>query len=427
MENSLNYIHGLYRKGTKPSLERIGLLLEKLGNPHKKLKFVHVAGTNGKGSTASMTASILTCSGYKAGLFTSPYIYRFNERIQIDGVQIPDEAVIRLTAKVRALAETMPEPPTEFDFVTAMAMEFFLEQGCDIVVLEVGVGGALDATNIIPAPQVAVVTNIGLDHTDLLGNTLAEIATVKAGILKEGCRAVFYPGDASVEAVYKTLCAEKNTPYVIADFDSIQLKHHDLEGQVFHWQDFQDIQLPLLGAHQLCNATVVLNVVRQLQAMGWDKITTDTVKKGIREVSWPGRFQIVGRQPLFIIDGGHNPQCIQALVQNIRDYLADKKIIVVAGVLADKDYGEMFRPVMECTQEFVCITPDNPRKMAAADLADHLRAAGAKATACESVQEGVALAKKLAGKDGVVLSFGSLYSIGDVRNAADQQQEDSDL
>ena len=164
---------------------------------------------------------------------------------------------------------------------------------------------------------------------------------------------------------------------------------------------------------------MVLGVARQLQEIGWDKITDDTIQKGIREVSWPGRFEIVGRDPLFIIDGGHNPQCIQALVENIKDYLAGKNIIVLAGVLADKDYGEMFRPVMEFTREFVCITPDNPRKMNAADLADHLRKAGAKATPCESVNEGVALAKKLAGSDGVVLSFGSLYSIGDVRAAAD--------
>ena len=417
METSLNYIHGLYRKGTKPCLDRIRLLLSKLGDPHKKLKFVHVAGTNGKGSTASMTASILTKSGYKAGLFTSPYIYRFNERIQIDGVQIPDEDVIRLTGMVRALAETMPEPPTEFDFVTAMAMVYFLEQNCDIVVLEVGVGGALDATNIIPAPEVAVVTNIGLDHTDLLGNTLAEIASVKAGIVKNGCRAVFYPGTAEVEAVYEKVCAEKNVPYTVADFASIRLTHHDLEGQTFDYEDLQDISLPLLGAHQLCNAAVVLNVARRLQEIGWNKITAQTIKAGIRAVTWPGRFEIVGRDPLFIIDGGHNPQCIQALVENIKDYLKDRKIIVLAGVLADKDYGDMFRPVMPYTQKFVCITPDNPRKMDAKDLAEHLRQAGAKATACENVADGVALAKSLAGKEGVVLSFGSLYSIGDVRNA----------
>ena len=417
MENALNYIHGLYRKGTKPGLERIGLLLGKLGDPHKKLKFIHVAGTNGKGSTASMTASILTRSGYKAGLFTSPYIYRFNERIQIDGQQISDGDVIRLTGKVRALAQTMPEPPTEFDFVTAMAMVYFLEQNCDIVVLEVGVGGALDATNIIPAPEVAVVTNIGLDHTELLGNTLAEIASVKAGIVKKGCRAVFYPGTPEVEAVYRAVCTQKNVGCTIADFSGIQLRQHGLEGQVFDYGELKQIHLPLLGAHQLCNAAVVLSVVAQLQQKGWHRITGETVKDGIRQVSWPGRFEIVGHNPLFIIDGGHNPQCIEALVENIKDYLADRKIVVLAGVLADKDYGDMFRPVMPYAREFVCITPDNPRKMAAADLAAHLRQAGAEATPCESVEEGVALAKSLAGEDGVVLSFGSLYSIGDVRNA----------
>ena len=417
MEQSLSYIHGLYRKGTKPSLHRIEFLLRQLGDPHKKLRFIHIAGTNGKGSTAAMTASILKKSGYRVGLFTSPYIYRFNERIQIGGAQIPDETVIVLTKKIRAIAEMMEELPTEFDFVTAMAMDYFAAENCDIVVLEVGVGGALDATNIIPKPLVAVVTNIGLDHTDLLGNTLAEIASVKAGIVKEHTHAVFYPGTKEVEAVYQKVCKEKQASYTIANFDRIRLHRHSLEGQVFDFAEYKNLQLPLLGAHQLCNAAVVLNVVSYLQKAGWEQITEATIRQGLQEVSWPGRFEIVGRDPLFIIDGGHNPQCIQALVENIKDYLTDKKIIVLAGVLADKDYGDMFRPVMPYAEEFVCITPDNPRKMSASDLAEHLRQAGAKATPCDSVEAGVELAKTLAGKDGVILSFGSLYSIGDVRNA----------
>ena len=417
MEQSLSYIHGLYRKGTKPSLHRIEFLLRQLGDPHKKLRFIHIAGTNGKGSTAAMTASILKKSGYRVGLFTSPYIYRFNERIQIGGEQIPNETVISLTKKIRAIAVTMEELPTEFDFVTAMAMDYFAAENCDIVVLEVGVGGALDATNIIPKPLVAVVTNIGLDHTDLLGNTLAEIASVKAGIVKEHTHAVFYPGTKEVEAVYQKVCKEKQASYTIANFDRIRLHRHSLEGQVFDFAEYKNLQLPLLGAHQLCNAAVVLNVVSYLQKAGWEQITEATIRQGLQEVSWPGRFEIVGKDPLFIIDGGHNPQCIQALVENIKDYLTDKKIIVLAGVLADKDYGDMFRPVMPYAEEFVCITPDNPRKMRASDLAEHLRRAGAKATPCDSVEAGVALAKTLAGKDGVILSFGSLYSIGDVRNA----------
>ena len=218
MEQSLNYIHGLYRKGTKPSLHRVACLLEKLGNPHKKLRFVHIAGTNGKGSTAAMTASILTKAGYRTGLFTSPYIYRFNERMQIGGVQISDEDVISFTKKVRTIAETMEEPPTEFDFVTAMAMDYFATQNCDIVVLEVGVGGLLDSTNIIPAPEVAVITNIGLDHTDLLGDTVEKIAAVKAGIIKEGCHAVVYDSTPAVEQVYAAICREKHVPLKKANF-----------------------------------------------------------------------------------------------------------------------------------------------------------------------------------------------------------------
>ena len=209
LEQSLAYIHGLYRKGTKPSLDRVRALLDRLGDPHKRLKFVHIAGTNGKGSTAAMTASVLCSAGYRVGLFTSPYIYRFNERIQLCGRQIDDSDVVALTEELRAIAEELPEKPTEFDFVTAMAMTYYARQKADIVVLEVGVGGALDSTNIIPTPEVAVITNIGLDHTDLLGDTLEKIAAVKGGIIKAGGRAVIYRGSASVEAVFEDICAEK--------------------------------------------------------------------------------------------------------------------------------------------------------------------------------------------------------------------------
>ena len=416
MEQSLAFIHGLYRKGTKPSLERVGYLLNKLGNPHQKLKFVHIAGTNGKGSTAAMTASILRAAGYRVGLYTSPYIYRFNERIQADGQQIPDETVIALTKKIRAFTEDMPELPTEFDFVTAMAMEYFADCRCDIVVLEVGVGGLLDSTNIIPTPEVAVVTNIGLDHTDILGDTVEKIAAVKAGIFKEGGHAVVYRGSPSVEKVYEDICKEKNVSLKKADFESIRLHSHNLEGQVFDCGKREKLELPLLGDHQLHNAAVVLSIVDTLQEIGW-KITEAQIREGLRTVSWPGRFDIVDRDPLFIIDGGHNPQCLEALVKNIEDYLPGKRLIALTGVLADKDYGEMFRPVMPFATKFVCVTPDNPRRMLASDLANYLQKAGADAIGCEEVKEGVQLARELAGSEGVVLCFGSLYSIGDIKNA----------
>ena len=420
MEKTLEFIHGLYRKGVKPDLCRVRRLLNALGNPQERLKFIHIAGTNGKGSTAAMSASILKAAGFKVGLFTSPYIYRFNERIQIGGVQIPDDQVIARTARIRALLDNMPEQPTEFDFVTAMAMEYFADEGCDIVVLEVGVGGALDSTNIIPAPEVAVITNIGLDHTELLGDTVEKIAAVKAGIIKEGCHAVVYRGTPGVEQVYEELCREKNVPLKKADFAGLVRVSHGLEGQVFDCGERKGLVLPLLGDHQLHNAAVVLSVMDCLKVRGWS-ITEEHIAQGLREVSWPGRFDIICRDPLFIIDGGHNPQCIEALVTNIRDYLKGRKIVVLTGVLADKDYGDMFRPVMPLVHEFVCITPDNPRKLDAGELARYLTDAGAQATARDSVREGVTAAREKAGADGVVLCFGSLYSIGAIRGALEAE------
>ena len=416
LNEALSYIHGLYRKGSVPGLHRMREMMEKMGNPQKKLKFIHIAGTNGKGSTAAMTASILTKAGYKTGLFTSPFIYRFHERMQICGEQISDEDVVAMVEYTKGFAETMEDITTEFEFVTCMAMEYFARQQCDIVVLEVGMGGLIDATNIIDAPEVAVITNIGLDHTDFLGDTLEKIAANKAGVFKEGGHAVVYRGTPGVEAVYEEICAKKNISLRKADFDSIQLTAHGLEGQVFSCGNRKDLVLPLLGDHQLHNASVVLSIADTLMDLGW-KITEEHIRDGIRDVSWPGRFDIVAHNPLFIIDGGHNPQCIDALVKNIVDYLAGRRLIALVGVLADKDYGEMFRPVMEFVTEFVCVTPDNPRQLPAVELAEHLRRAGAQAVPCETVAQGVAKAKELAGSDGAVLCFGSLYTIGAIKAA----------
>ena len=417
VNEAVAYIHGLYRKNAVPGLHRMRKMLSMMGDPQKKLKFIHVAGTNGKGSTASMTASILAKAGYKTGLFTSPYIYRFHERMQINGEQISDSDVVAMVEFTKGFAETMKEDiTTEFEFVTCMAMEYFMRQGCDIVVLEVGMGGLIDATNIIDAPEVAVVTNIGLDHTDALGDTLEKIAANKAGIFKEGCHAVVYRGTEAVEAVYDEISAQKHVTLRKADFDSLVRTSHGLDGQVFSCGNRKDLVLPLLGDHQLCNAAVVLPVIDALKEQGWN-ITEDHIRDGLRDVSWPGRFDIVSRDPLFIIDGGHNPQCINALVKNIADYLTGRRVIALAGVLADKDYGEMFRPVMEYVETFVCVTPDNPRQLPAAELAEHLERVGARAIPCVTVAEGVKKAKELSGNDGAVLCFGSLYTIGAIKDA----------
>ncbi len=412
---AVEYIHSITWLGSKPGLERTLELLRLMGDPQKKLKFIHIAGTNGKGSTASMTASILQKAGYRVGLFTSPCIYKFNERIQANGEHISDEDLAEVTSFVKPLAASMEDHPTEFELVSCIGFEYFLRKNCDIVVLEVGMGGALDSTNVIPVPEVAVITNIGLDHTDYLGNTLAEITETKAGIFKEGGDAVLYPGEPEVEATAQRICRQRNMHLKKADFSALNLRSHSLEGQIFDYGHRKALELPLLGAHQMHNAAVVLTIVDTLIQKGWN-ITEENIREGLRDTSWPGRFEIMRKDPLFIIDGGHNPQCFEALVKNIEDYLVGQKVIALTGVLADKDYVQMYQPVMPLVEEFVCITPPTPRRLEAKDLAEHLRKAGAVATACDTIAEGVRLAVAKAGADGVVLCFGSLYSIADIRN-----------
>ncbi len=416
VQEVIDYIHSANWMGSVPCLSRTQNLLSMMGNPEKKLKFVHIAGTNGKGSTAAMAASILTKAGYKTGLYTSPYIYRFHERMQIDGEQIGDEDLVEIAEFVKPLADSLEAHPREFELVCCIAFEYFARKNCDIVVLEVGMGGEFDATNVIDCPEVAVITNIGLDHTEFLGNTLEAIARTKAGIFKDGGSAVVYRGTPGVEAVYEEICAQRGIRLRKADFESLYCTAHGLDGQVFDCGSRKGLVLPLLGDHQLHNAAVVLGIADALIEQGWS-ITEEHIRQGLRDTSWPGRFDIVCREPLFIIDGGHNPQCIEALVKNIEDYLTGRRVVALTGVLGDKDYGDMYKPVMELVDRFVCVTPPNPRKLEAEELAKHLRGAGAVADACATIGEGVERALELAGKDGAVLCFGSLYTIGAIRDA----------
>ena len=416
-EEALSYIHSVCWKGSIPGLSRTRELLEKMGNPQNQLQFVHIAGTNGKGSTAAMTASILRKAGYRTGLYTSPYIFRFHERMQVDGQCISDEELAEITEFVKPLAESMEDHPTEFELVTCIAMEYFKRHHCDVVSLEVGMGGELDSTNVIQSPLVAVLTNIGLDHTEFLGDTLEKICETKSKIIKPGTIAVTYREKPSVEAVIDARCKEVGAKWMPADFDSIHLVSASLEGQVFDWGPYLGIHLPLLGKHQLYNAAVVLTIVKALRERGLT-ISDEAMRGGIASVSWPGRFELVARNPLFIVDGGHNPQCIEALVNNVRDYLGGKRLTILTGVLADKDYGDMYQDMAQYAAEFVTVTPPNPRALPAQELKVYLERFGKPVTACDTVAEGVALAKKLAGADGVVLAYGSLYMVGDIEAAA---------
>ncbi len=419
LEQVLEYIHSNYWNGGTFGLGRTIELLDKMGHPEKGLKFIHIAGTNGKGSTASMTASILQQAGYTVGLYTSPYIFRFHERMQVNGQCITDEELIDIVQWVKPLAQSMESEPSEFELVTCIAFEFFRRRKCDIISLEVGLGGEFDSTNVIEPPEVAVLTNIGLDHTELLGDTLEKIAETKSKIIKTGTDAVIYREPETVEAVFEERCREVGATLHRADFDTISLSKASLEGQVFDWGGYKDLELPLLGDHQLKNAAVVLSVVKVLQEKGW-KITEEHIRCGLASVSWPGRFEVVGRKPLFIVDGGHNPQCIEALVKNVRDYLNGRRMTILTGVLADKDFNEMYGDMANYAAEFVTVTPENPRAMSAEDLKTYLSRYGKPVTACQTVAKGVALARKSAGEDGVVLAYGSLYMLGDVVRAIEE-------
>jgi len=411
---AIAYIENYTWSTARLGLDRTRALLSALGDPQKELKFIHVAGSNGKGSTCAMLDSILRKAGYRVGLYTSPYIEDFCERIRVNGENIPGDLLAAITERVRGYADAMSDHPSQFELVTAIAMEYFRERGCDIVVLEVGMGGALDSTNAIDAPEVAVITNIGLEHTEYLGNTLSEIASAKAGIIKPGCACVSYDSTPEVIDVVRAVCEEKTVPLTILDFSRAKTLSCNLDGQCFLWNG-TGYRLNLLGPHQVRNAAVVLETVEALRRRGWN-IDDKAVSAGLRDVTWPARMEVLNRSPLFILDGGHNPQCAQALAACAKELLPGKKAVFLIGVLADKDYAAVMDYVLPLAQAFICLTPLSDRALPAEDLADYLTARGARAEACEDISEGIKKALTLAGEDNAVIAFGSLYLAGAIRS-----------
>ena len=413
-EDAIAFIHKKFWQGSKPGLSRTEELLKKMGDPQKTLRFVHIAGTNGKGSTAALLSSVLQSAGYKTGLYTSPYISRFNERMQVNGEPVSDEELAEITELCAPLAGSMDDAPTEFELVTAIAFEFFKRRKCDVVVLEVGMGGRLDSTNVIKAPLCSVITNIGLDHTRELGDTAEKIAAEKAGIIKSGCPTVIYDLPPSVRAVIQERCKEQASGLTAADFGRILPISDSLSGQVFSYKDHENIRLPLLGAHQLKNAAVTLETLDVLRACGL-MISEESIARGFRDTKWPARFEIISEKPCFVVDGGHNPQCAETVASSLNKYFPDKKTVVLFGVLADKDYMGLASHLNKAADEFVTITPPSPRALDAKSLASALAVYKKPVTACESIAEGIKTAIERAGENGVVCSVGSLYSAGTVR------------
>ena len=415
-KQALDYIHSVNWVFCKPGLERIRALCHALGDPQDRLKFIHVAGTNGKGSFCAMTDSILRAQGLRTGLFTSPYILHFTERIRVNGENIPEQALCRLVERVRPIADAMEDKPTEFELITALAFLYFEQQACDVVILECGLGGRLDATNVITTPLLSVITGIALDHTAILGDTVEQIAAEKAGIIKPGVPVLWCGEDESAAAVIAQTAQGCGVPFHKADHTRLLVKQMTLDGTWFDFAPYTSLHLRLLGTYQPQNAANVLCALALLRQNGF---STDeqAVRRGLSEVTWPARFEVLRRDPLILADGGHNPQGVDSAVDSIRQYF-DGRVVLLTGVMADKDYPYMTRKMASVAAHAFCLTPDNPRALKAQKLAACFETLGVRATACDSTSSAVALATAFAKEHSLPLvCLGSLYMYADVLHA----------
>lgn len=422
-DEAINYITGTPWTTRERGHMRILELLEKLGNPHTKLKYIHIAGTNGKGSTSSMLASILQKAGYRTGLFTSPHLIKYNERMKIDGKDISDERLAKIMTRIAPIADAMAVSPSEYELLTAAAFVWYAEEKCDIIVLEVGMGGELDSTNVIPDKEAAVITAIGYDHMAILGNTLEEITSTKAGIITGSFDTVLYHQAENITKVVSDKCREMNAELHISDDESVKVVNRTLDYQEFESSYLTGtVKFPLMGNYQLKNAATVLETCKVLKNKGYN-LTDEIIRSGLEECRWATRFEIVGRKPVFIIDGGHNEQGITAAVDSLKSLFPDKKVVYILGVLSDKCFDKMLEKLYSNAEYFVTLTPDSPRALGGDKLASIIQSAGQKAQNFESIRDAIIFATEKAGEDKVICSLGSLYLAGNIRNTYFEIQE----
>ncbi|WP_165043379.1 folylpolyglutamate synthase/dihydrofolate synthase family protein [Adlercreutzia sp. ZJ138] len=458
--DAVAYINEPRWQASRLGLDRIRGLLDRMGNPQRHLRFVHVAGTNGKGSVCAYLASVLQAAGFRTGLFTSPYIIRFEERIRVNGKSISEANLRAVTLFVRSHAEAMAaetgDHPTEFELMTAVAFEYFARSGCDIAVVEVGLGGRLDSTNVIEQPEVCAIARIGLDHTALLGDTVAAIAGEKAGIVKSGATVVSYPQEPEAADVINHVAASCGCMVRIPDFSQLEVEPVCGARRAFRYKG-STYTTQLLGSYQPENAALVIEIVAALRARGWN-VSDEALCVGIASAQWPGRFEVItlgvapadmsGDAPAalavaasvvapagplvdspatapagqtLVIDGGHNPQGAFVLADSLRDAFPGRKVTFACGVLADKDYRAMVAAVAPLANAFVCAAPPNPRALPADDLAravrTELQQAGVSAVVetAPTMASALARARELAAPGGLICAFGSLYSIAELK------------
>lgn len=419
----IDRIHEFNRFGMVLGLDRMEELLRRLGNPQDDLKVIHVAGTNGKGSVSKYLEEGLSACGYKMGLYTSPYIETFNERIRYDGADISDEDLEYYGQKVVSAAEAMVadglDSPTEFEVVTAIAFLYFAGRQADITILEVGLGGIGDSTNVVKSPLASVITSISYDHMAQLGSSLAEIAVNKAGIIKTGCPVIAnVPQRDAAKIIARKAYAMGSRLYDISGIRAAVSDETPFSQKVsmeLYEKSYSDVEISMVGRHQAENLKTALATLEILRKSGAVKLDREALYEGLKRARQPGRFEVISEDPLVIIDGAHNEAGAQALQETMAQHFAGKKILLVAGILADKEIDSIVKFLTKITDHIIVTEPENPRKLAAEKLAEHVADFGVAAEAVSDVEAAVHRAKELADGYDVILFAGSLYLIGDVR------------
>lgn len=417
---AMEYVEALKQYGSVPGLDNIGRLCERLGNPQDELKFVHIAGTNGKGSVLAYVSTILQTAGYKVGRYLSPTIFDYRERFQINGKPITQAGLCKYLEQAkqaadRMAAEELPHP-TLFEMETAVAFLYFLDQKCDIVVLETGLGGRLDATNIIHTTVCSVFASISMDHMAVLGESLEEIATEKAGIIKEkGCVVSIRQKPEAMQVIKQTAAKKKNR-LLIADVSRAKQVKYGLKTQHFSYDKYKNLTISMAGQYQIDNAVLAVEVIGALQKEGFP-VAEKALREGLLQTSWTGRFSMIGQKPLFIADGAHNEDAAARLAESLRFYFTNRRIIYIMGVLKDKEYDKIIRQTYELAEHIITVTPpNNERALHAYELAQNVREYHESVTVADSLQEAVEIAYLLAGRDRetVVIAFGSLSYLGEL-------------
>ena len=420
-DEAMKYITEVGNFGSNYGLERTYKLLEYLDNPEKDLKLIHIAGTNGKGSTTSMITEILIGAGYKVGMYTSPFIEEFEERIQINRNNIPKEILATLMDEIKIAVDKVIEDgynhPTEFEIITVLMLLYFKKENIDFGVIEVGLGGTLDSTNVI-TPILQVITSISFDHTNLLGNTLEEIAGEKAGIIKKEIPTVIYPQQEEALKVIKNKCLEMGSDLYIANNENLKFENvvnRDKPYQLLKYNNEIDILLPLLGEHQIINLSVAMKAIEVLNNRNITDISVGSIVKSIKNVTWKGRLEVLSNNPYVVIDGAHNIQGIETLSRNIKKYFKYNNLYLILGILADKDVDEMVKVITPMAKKVYAVTPNSIRAELAEDLKNEIIKYNENCQAYDDYKEAYLSALNNADENDLVLASGSLYMIGDIR------------